>query len=297
MRIFRRIRGKRDDKEGRNSGPTTALQDRNFPSSSAQNRNVGRLSAPPETSGTGRLRIRSTYSSSLEGLRVVMASPASSMPAEEARNLIQIEQQGFCPVCCNLDPYQAPPDTDRYSYPRTEYNIPAGTPVGKITIENSEHLLESLRRGCLYCGMVRTSLSGVHPGWEAEKSFIHLYLAPGLPVIVHLQFGATGSVAMGREEAMRELGVDLPEGQRMNLTYTLSEASKPPIDIEIYRPVLGLDETTVGGMWSNEPRRLESRLPLTIMTRCCLGRTCATHGRRGRDTKTRQRPQMLRLHQ
>lgn len=76
---------------------------------------------------------------------------------------------------------------------------------------------------------------------------MYIYLASGLPVIVHLAFGGTSTVRMGREEMLNSFGVDLPEGQAMNFIITVDDFSKPAIDVEIYRSVLNPSETTVGG--------------------------------------------------
>ncbi len=180
----------------------------------------------------------------------MLSAPASSTNIEELRNLIQISQPALCPVCCNFDPYKAPRDGEsderQPSWARTEYKIPAGTPVGKITIEKSEELVAAAQNGCLYCCMVRIALGAVHEGWETEKSFIDIYLAPNLPVVVRLTFGGTSTVTLGRE-AMLELGIDLPEGQNMNFTITIEDTDKPPIYVEIYRPTVDSEATTAGG--------------------------------------------------
>ena len=183
-------------------------------------------------------------------LSTILSAPASSTNVESLRNLIQISPPPLCPVCCNFDPYKAPPDGDsnehQPSWARTEYKIPAGTPVGKITVEKSEELVAAAQNGCLYCCMVRIALGAVHAGWETEKSFIDIYLAPNLPVVVRLTFGSTSTMTLGRE-AMLGLGIDLPEGQNMNFIVTIEDPEKPPIYVEIYRPIMDSEETTAGG--------------------------------------------------
>ncbi|KAJ4311803.1 hypothetical protein N0V84_010257 [Fusarium piperis] len=94
--------------------------------------------------------------------------------------------------------------------------------------------------------MIRTALGTANPEWETEKSYMYIYLATGLPVIVHLAFGGSSTVRMGREEMLSSFGVELPEGQAMNFVITVDDASKPPIDVEIYRSDLSPSETTVG---------------------------------------------------
>jgi hypothetical protein len=175
------------------------------------------------------------------------------MTVEEAKNLCQIPLPPLCAVCCNFDPYRAPPDHDDSegpkSWARKEYNIPEGIPVGKISIGKSEDLIESAKRGCFYCSMVFTALGAVSPGWDSEKSFIHIFLAAGLPVCVRLQFGVTSTVVLGKEE-MLGLGIELEEGQVMDFVMTVGDPNKPAIDVEIYRPQVPLDQRTVACTWS-----------------------------------------------
>lgn len=255
MRHFRKLRGKKDgEREGQVGTPATQ-QTQGQPSSAprAQNQNEGLRSTAP--GGLGTLRVTSTVAPTFQELMNLMASPASSMSAEEARDLVHLQAPGPCPVCCNLDPYRAPPDIDtsetHRSWARAEYNIPAGTPVGKITVQKSEDLVESSQRGCLYCTMIRSALGAANPEWETERSYMYIYLASGLPVIVRLAFGGTSTVRMGREEMLSSFGVELPEGQAMNFVITVEDASKRPIDFEIYRSDLSPSETTVGGTSSS----------------------------------------------
>jgi hypothetical protein len=263
--VFRKMRGKKDDEEGSGrkfkdergrSGPATAPQNLPFKPPPAQNQNVGQQPTSATSGSVTRANaaMRSTAPPPLGGLSALLASPASSPAAGDARDLIQIHPPALCPVCYNLDPYQAPPDNSeiRQSWARTEYSHPpTGTPVAKIALEKSEALLESANRGCIYCCMVQTALGAVHPGWETEKSFIHLFLAPGLPVVARLEFGATHNIALGREAVRERYGIELRQGQNMNFVVTLVDPSKPAIDIEIYRPRLGPDQTTATGTSSS----------------------------------------------
>ncbi|WAO82883.1 HET domain-containing protein [Fusarium falciforme] len=250
MKLFRKLKGKKEGKKEGHVGTSETQQPRSQTPSTpqAQNRNEERRSTAP--GGLGSLRVTSSVAPNLQELMKLMASPASSMSAEEARNMVELQSPGPCPICCNLDPYRAPPDVDtsetHRSWARAEYNIPAETPVSKITVEKSEDLVESSQRGCLYCTMIRTALGTANPTWETEKSYMYIYLASGLPVIVHLAFGGTSTVRMGREEMLNSFGVELPEGQAMNFIITVDDFSKPPIDVEIYRSVLNSSETTVG---------------------------------------------------
>lgn len=128
-----------------------------------------------------------------------------------------------------------------------EYNIPLGKPISRITIEKSEELIESAKRGCFYCNLVYVALETVSPGWEGQKSFIHIFLAPRLPVYLRREFGATSTVTIGRE-GMLALGMNAREGQTMNYIISVEDSSKPAIDVEIYRSYVSQDQKTIAGM-------------------------------------------------
>ncbi|KAI8724347.1 HET domain-containing protein [Fusarium sp. LHS14.1] len=252
MKLFRKLRGKKEGKKEEKKEEHAGQQVRSRIISTLEEQ---LQDAPPRQStgpgrGLGSLRVTSSVAPNLQELMKIMASPASSMSAEEARSMVQLQSPGPCQICYNLDPYRAPPEVangeTHRSWARTEYNIPAETPVSKITVEKSEDLVESAQRGCLYCTMIRAALGTANPTWETEKSYIYIYLASGLPVIVHLAFGVTSTVRMDREATLRSFGVDLPEGQTMNFVITVDDFSKPPIDVEIYRSVLNPSETTIG---------------------------------------------------
>ena len=213
-------------------------------------------------------------SAQLRGL--VSGTPPPSGVVEDPSTLLEILPPGeICPVCCNFDPTVAPKDgdgtEDRPDWARQEYQIPPGTPAGKISIDQSEKLLEASKGGCLYCCMIQTALRVAHPGWEAEKSFIQVFLAEGLPVVVRLEFGSTSRVTLGRE-AMLELGVELADGRTMDFIITVGDPEKPLVDIEIYRPRLPPEQVTPGGTY------LGLRIPdskwLTVSTRSCLVTSC-----------------------
>jgi hypothetical protein len=270
--IFKKI-GKKDDEDGGNKRDSMAEQGPSRLATALQNMNLSSGSSPAQTqpirsqpapSGSTTLpqtanvapppvnKLNARGPAPLGELSAILASPASSYTMGNPRDLIQISLPGICPVCCNFDPYQAPPDRDSpRSWAMPEFNIPAGTTVGNIELEKSEEVLESAKRGCLYCTMIQTALGAVHSGWESEKSFVHIFLAPGLPVSVRLQFGSTATVALGREEATNLLGVEVPEGQQMAFIATLEDPSKPPIDVEIYQPRVDPGQLTVAGTWFN----------------------------------------------
>ncbi|KAM5352903.1 hypothetical protein ACJ41O_005625 [Fusarium nematophilum] len=205
----------------------------------------------PDGLPPGRTRITTT--APLEQIKPILGLPASRSPVPNIRDLIQIAPGETCPVCHNLDPDKSPVDRDisesRQSWAQGEYNIPTGTRVAKIEVQDTKELIEAAKQGCLYCTAVRLALSHVQPDWEDERSFMHIFLASGLPVIVRLAFGSTlTATTLGRKE-MLELAVDMPEEEEMTITATLTkDGSKPNVDVEIYRPTLGFDDLTVGDL-------------------------------------------------
>ncbi|KAH8587518.1 hypothetical protein B0O99DRAFT_601584 [Bisporella sp. PMI_857] len=174
----------------------------------------------------------------------LLARPASSL-AEDPRDLVHVQLPANCPVCFNLDPYEAPPDgSSETSWAKAEYNITDDRPVGMIT-NNSDQLLKAAQGGCFYCGIVTSALGAVHPSWTTEKTFVHIFLATGLPVVVRLQFGWRDSV-VGDPPSRSSGPDDLWGGRKMEYTIMCLDESKPPIEIEIYRPVIPDDQLTVG---------------------------------------------------
>jgi hypothetical protein len=87
-------------------------------------------------------------------------------------------------------------------------------------------------------------------------TFINIFLATNYPVVVRLSFGATSTVNLGRE-AMLEMGIQLQEGQTMNFIITVADATKPAIDIELYRPHLPAEQTTVGDKFFSPRQRVD----------------------------------------
>lgn len=194
-------------------------------------------------------------------LRGLLASPATTLSVSKAQDLMQIQPPSkVCTVCLNFDPCLASKkgNTDQHKpWAETEYRIPSGTPVGKITIEKSKYLLDAVKGGCFYCSMVQSSLGAVCPEWETEGSYIHIFLAPSLPVVVRLEFGVISSLPIDREAAAALFRVDLPQDRDLNFVITVgsdSDASKSAIDVEIYRPRLAPDQSTVGGTLFNYSR-------------------------------------------
>lgn len=196
-----------------------------------------------------------------EQLHDLLASPAITSSVSKAQDLINIEPPSkVCTVCLNFDPFLAfkKSSADQHKlWADKEYKSSSGKPFGKITIEKSQYLLDAAQGGCIYCTVVQSALGAVSPGWETEGSYIHIFLALDLPVVVRLEFGVISSLPIEREAADGLFQVELPQGFNLDFVITVgsgsngSNASKPAIDVEIYRPRLGPDQSTVGGMSFN----------------------------------------------
>jgi len=247
--------------------PQSIPQNQNFGYSLSQDQNQSD-SQRPAPSGSNTLPV--TDSSPLDEIGRQLTQPASSS-TESTRYRIAIELLPLCPVCYNLNPYRAPPDGSwsRTPWAKQEYNIPDETPVGKVKIEKSEQLLEAAK-GCVYCAMVAQALTLVHPGWETDKSFIHIFLAAGLPVVVRLEFGTTSTLTDLGKAPWLAAGIVLPEGEDMNFMISVHDPSKPPIEVEIYRPVIpDNNQLIVGGTsFSSKRNKVDMRQSLTVISRC-----------------------------
>lgn len=199
-----------------------------------------------------------------EQLRELLASPAITSSVVKAQDLINIAPpEKVCTVCLNFDPFLAftKSSADQHKlWADKEYKISSGNPFGKITVEKSKYLLDATTGGCLYCTMVQSALGAVSPGWETEGSYIHIFLALGLPVVVRLEFGTISSLPIEREAADGLFQIELPQGFDLDFVITVgsgsdaSKASKPAIDVEIYRPRLAPDQSIVGGTSFNYSR-------------------------------------------
>ncbi|KAK4119783.1 HET-domain-containing protein [Parathielavia appendiculata] len=242
---------------------------------------------------------KSLQLSSYAELTALLQQPFSKFARGDPRDLIQIRPPALCSVCYNLDPYAAPQDRSgedgTRAWAKAEYAIPPDTPVAKIKISKSAELLESAQHGCLTCAIIATSLSGVSPGWEEGESFMHLFLAPNLPLVVRLQHGSTSSLRTGKE-SMVDLGVLLPEGSAMNwdIEITVSEEKKPQaLEIEIYKRNIAPEQSTVGDLVLGELiRDIGTATPVsqhagsvecykfikTHVERCMLSHNCSSSG-------------------
>ncbi|KAK5653032.1 hypothetical protein OQA88_9318 [Cercophora sp. LCS_1] len=210
-----------------------------------------------ERHATQSLRILCSDSLNVSGMDTllpVLQQPASKFAEANPGEFVQFMSPSLCPVCFNLDPFRVPPERNLekrgQSWARLEFKIPADAPAVHIRIDKGTDLVESSQGGCLTCNMVATALSGLAPGWEQKKAFIHLFWAPDLPLVVRIEIGATASVSMGPEEALG-LGMVLPEGQSLVFDIIVStkdeEWGTDSVEVEIYRPSVVQEEATVGG--------------------------------------------------
>ncbi|KAK4664202.1 uncharacterized protein QC763_503520 [Podospora pseudopauciseta] len=159
-----------------------------------------------------------------------------SPPTTTAPPIEVLPSSNICQICFHLDATHAPRDgnlnTKDPSWAELEYNLPPDTHAAKL-VPKSEDLINSANGGCMHCFIVRTALNAIHPGWENEKTILHIFLAPGVPVVVRLEFGSLITTHMSREEALQTYGFDVP----VKFTVTVRDAEKPSVDVEIYRPL------------------------------------------------------------
>jgi hypothetical protein len=187
----------------------------------------------------------------LDDLLTILQQPASKFAEANPGKLVGFTPPSLCPVCFNLDPFKVPPEHNlnesERSWARFEFKVPDDAPVVHIRIDEGTDLVQSSQGGCITCNMVATALSGLTPGWEEKTAFIHLFLAPNLPLVVRLEIGATVSTSMGPEEALR-LGMVLPEGRSLVFDIVAKPKSgRDSVEVEIYRLGAVPEEATVGG--------------------------------------------------
>lgn len=142
-----------------------------------------------------------------------------------------------CLVCRDLDPLRGSKATDGLtedSWATKEYDINPTTSAGVIEVKDAKEILISGPSGCIYCMILGTALNAVRPGWDTEDVFLNIYVADGLPVVVRLSFGKIVQVPRTTEQLQRS-GIVLPQGRTMTLTLTVTDPSKPAVEIELYR--------------------------------------------------------------
>lgn len=141
----------------------------------------------------------------------------------------------ICPVCYNLDPHRAP-TAGHTSWAALEYDIPAATPVGRLTITKPEDLIREAEDGCIHCHIIVTALEFAYQGWAGKPSIIHVHLALGLPVVVRWDYGYMVNDLLDKDKALRQTGIELPEGpDRINASLALYYPERENIELEIYR--------------------------------------------------------------
>lgn len=119
----------------------------------------------------------------LELLDSFLARPLAGL-IRDPRELATVELLEVCPVCYDMDPWQAlsANASHRSSWADEEYHVPDGTPAAEVTIKESKKLFQSAREDCIYCAMIVNALEAVHSGWEAEDTYVQIYLAADIPV-------------------------------------------------------------------------------------------------------------------
>lgn len=167
------------------------------------------------------------------GAPVLLVTKIESTTSDDSRE--GSAAADVCPVCYDLDPILAP-KVGSTSWAVLEYNIPATTPVGEITVTKSGEFIQAAEDGCFYCHTIRLALETVHQGWESKPSIVHIYLALGLPVVLGLQFGYMVTESLDRESALRHTGLEIPEGpDRLNVSLAVYYPEHETIELEIYR--------------------------------------------------------------
>jgi hypothetical protein len=188
-------------------------------------------------------------------LHAILQQPVSKFAQANPGGFVRFTPPSLCPVCFNLDAFRVPPEHNREqgerSWARLEFKVPDETPAVRIRIDKGTNLVESAQQGeCLTCTMVAAALSSIAPGWKEKESFINLFLAPGLTLVVRLELGKTVEMSIGHEEA-RAYGFALREGQILRLDIDVKhydeEWGTNSVEVELYRPSVIQEEATVGG--------------------------------------------------
>ncbi len=198
--------------------------------------------------GTGNISVDPSVSpmpSNLEELAALLRQPASKFTQGDPRDLIRMRRRPVCNVCYNLDASEAPDNPSAWA--QQEYLIPKETPAAHIKVPVAAELLESAKRGCVTCAMVAAALGAFAPGWEKEKTLIHIFIAANLPVVVQLLYGSLSTTTVS--ELPSDYGWGWPEGAGVawDIQVTVQDGKKRPVEFEIYRCHAPLDQTTVGG--------------------------------------------------
>ncbi|KLU92415.1 hypothetical protein MAPG_11361 [Magnaporthiopsis poae ATCC 64411] len=265
-KLFQKMRAKggarRDNLQPGQPSPTQAQVSQRpqaltkVPQRQAQSQNESSQNEKPPQAMVSRraktLPVYITYSdslnvSSMDDLLTILQQPAYKFAQANPGKFVRFTPPSLCSVCFNLDPFKVPAEHNREpSWARSEFKIRDDTPAVHFRIDKGTDVVESSQSGCLTCNMVVTALSGFAPGWEVRPTFIHVFLAPGLPLVVRLEFGSITSLFMWSEDALPAFGLVLPEEQRLKLEFVARRNDEHPVEIEIYRPSVVQEEATVG---------------------------------------------------
>ncbi|KAH8674264.1 heterokaryon incompatibility protein-domain-containing protein [Xylariales sp. PMI_506] len=187
----------------------------------------------------------------LHGTFIATTTPLD--PTTGTVTITNLRPSRICAVCYNLSTKEAQRagygnlvDVEQKTWVDLEYkDRPSTSPAAKIRIEQSKALLASAQSGCLYCAIIRKAFGTAHPGWESEQTYIHIFLAPGLPVIVRLDYGATSSGPIGEASS---LPWGSPEGRSLGFQISIapSEPKRSGLELEIYRPWVSLNQLQPG---------------------------------------------------
>jgi len=190
--------------------------------------------------------------SSMDDLLAILQQPASQFALANPGKSVQITQPSLCPVCFNLDPLKVPHQRNRArSWAKSEFKIPEETPMVCFQIDKGTDLVGSSQGGCFTCNMLATALSGIVRNWEEKTTFLQVFLASGLPLVLRFVNGSTASLRrIGPAEA-RSYGAVLPEGKKLAFDIVMKkkdeELGSEMAEIEIYRPSVAQEEPTAGG--------------------------------------------------
>jgi hypothetical protein len=171
----------------------------------------------------------------------LVESVAYSRNTNELIDTIQVQFTPPCSTCYALDARKIPTGTKHDDWAQIEYNVSAEMPSRKLSLGHAQ-LLDSSALGCIYCVMICKSLSDMRPGWETQSSFIELFLAPNLPIVVRWIRGSTSTMGPLWEES---LGANIQWSIELK-TATTPGNIEPDIEFEIYRPEV-LDQMSISG--------------------------------------------------
>jgi hypothetical protein len=167
--------------------------------------------------------------------------PGNKNLTVKATTFINEEDIGVCQVCHHLNPDFV--QCNKYNKFSGSWAMREFKDAGKIRscsfdIPNSKDLVGSAGKGCRYCGLVCTALTKMFPGWESKESFMDVYLAWGLPIILKFNYGT-------RQKSMPKNGfnpltyatpdLELESGSPMHFVVDLIGPDTEKEILEIYK--------------------------------------------------------------